>query len=265
MKCNNCGVERKNTYKFCKECGTSFEAIENVEIAATAEPSAVIENPSIQTDQENSSPSKNKDEAKEYVEKIKEHSASYIAFLIQAIKAPSVTARQIAGTKMNMIMGIVTLFFIALFIPIISNMNVKTTTRGFVDTPIGEIFIFNIALAAVTIGVLYLIGKFAKSNGTIQDIVAKYGALMSISLTLLLLSFIFALLKMVTLSLGMLAISFVATVVAIIHIVHLLVKEAKSGIDSIYASLITLVVLAIVIYAFGEKVINNVNPLNMFW
>ncbi|MGD6991099.1 zinc ribbon domain-containing protein [Sutcliffiella horikoshii] len=275
MKCNNCGVEGKLGNKFCKECGTSFIApteqtemstvqtemsTVQTEVAATIEttsqqPNVMPNSSSIAKDQRNA-------QTDEYVAKGKELAMNYWDFAKTALKRPSHTATNILGIKSNFILSLVTLVLFSLLLALIVMTNVSTVSRGYVEPEMMQPFLYLLIFMVITVIVLYGVGKYTKSDFTLQDVTSKFGALMVIPLGILVVSFVLSLVKIVSFSTSLLFVAILSVIVAIIQVVQLLVASGAKKVDPFYVSIVTLLVLAGVIYLFGENLINSINPLS---
>lgn len=268
MYCNNCGVEGKVGNKFCKECGTKFSVpTEQVaSIPSQSEVAATLETTSQQQDYVTSHSSVEKEKTSvqtdEYVKKGKEFAKSYMDFAKVALKNPSQRAKDITGVKQNFVLSIVTIIFVSLFLPLIMTINVSTASRGYVEAKVMQPFLYIIVFIAITAFVLFGVGKLTKSQTTFQDVAAKFGTLLIVPLLLLLASFVLSLLKIISISMLFFFIAILAVTVAIIQLVQILVAKGAKKVDPFYASLATLLILAVVIYLFGENMMNSINPFH---
>ncbi|AXF55252.1 zinc ribbon domain-containing protein [Salicibibacter kimchii] len=254
MKCHACSYELSADDNFCENCGQKVhqhaEAIET----ARAESASTIE--------EKDQGSGNVD-----VDKVKEELSSYWTFCLNALKSPFHTASTVDGSKHLMIYGIITIVLAAIAMPLIFSSIVSTLAPWGVDMPVASPIFYILIYFALTIGVIFVVAKLGKSSVSMQQTIASFGSMMVIPLVILILSFIMALMNVLSLSFIFLGMAMTAVNLAIVYTVHLFLKDSTGGLDTFYGALIAIAVLAIILYVFGESIatsfVNDLDPTDM--
>lgn len=283
MYCPQCQQPIKADAKFCIACGSRIEASQQQAAAVEMNIQPIPLHPHYQ-----GSPNPNSQGGQQaqqgysggslqdnpYVKQGKEISKMYFGFAFQVFKSPYKMCQSV--TEKDLINAIISLFLIALLMPLYSYIGVKQAANEIANIPFFDMvlkpfFIQLIFLLAVT-GAIFLVAKMMKVNVTFKDVLAKFGTIMTVAVVFFILANIFILLSIYIFSVILVAIGFVMMTLTIIAtILSLKTGNEIGGIDAYYAVFISYIIIGILFLILGENMIAGITSNitseigNMFW
>lgn len=240
MFCSNCGKEIEAGAAFCPHCG-----------ASTSTESHTVNGETVSTTNQS-------------LEKAKDISKNYFGFVMDHLKAP--LRHGFSVNKTQWINGLITLIIFLLFSGLSTYLFTRSVVRAydifglsktsFLDSMILPMLYMAITLAII-MAVIFVVAKLMKSNVSYQDVVARFGTLMLLPTVLMILTFVFTLLKLGTLVAFASAGYGLTWICAIVLTVYSYGKEDNGGLDAYYGILITFLALTIALYLFGETLLRS--------
>ncbi len=248
MQCPNCNQQTEEG-KFCTNCGASLSNETTTQDAATVDTATQAP----QTEQQTS----------DIVEQVKAAGSNFGHFFMTLVKKPSAAVK---ANGNDVVSGIISVVIFALLLGIgyyillknfMEAMGELSTLGGLLGSgeetqsvPFTDGFLWPflkfIILFAIIIGLSYACLKVAKSNYSIQDTIAKYGAYLIPFTLLLVIGFILTLVNLS--SIGVVAI--LVSLVGILMIVPTLVinHESSESIDKLYLVIIGSIINIVVFW-----------------
>lgn len=260
MICKNCNQETEPG-KFCTKCGSPLEAANEQEPAATEEPIVQQSGTTPPPVQQAQQPQQG--QQVDFAEKTKELSSNFGGFFLNALKKPS-SAKNVNGT--HFISGIIMIVAFSLIVSLEAFVSFKKDGKeygvsddvGFFDFLVVP-FLKYVLLYAIIVGLIFAAVRVAQQVGTIQDIVAKFGAYLVPFVLLFVLSIVLDVIDMTGLPFSV--VGYLAMIGPVLIIPVLILSEkAVKGFDYVYTT-IGLVLLTYIAYRYVTNSINSVNDL----
>lgn len=283
MQCLNCG-HHNDGGKFCVKCGKKLEAVAAQQVAAGVE-AVPTQQPAQQQPIPNYSQQQVPQQPNQHVENAKKISKLYIGYFMQGLKNPTATAQGVRGEQF--INGLITMILFAISIPLMIYLGIdsildkvlnkfsvlllpllgsdfidlREDLKNVVKLDFTDIVIINGLISMLCIGAIALVTfgavKLAKVNVSIQDVFARFGAFLIAPTAVMLVGVVFALLKIslfsYILGFGILGL-FLTVAFTILSFKH----SDSNGLDSVYGTLLTYIVMAILLVLFGRHLIEAV-------
>ncbi|MGR9048718.1 DUF6574 domain-containing protein [Halobacillus faecis] len=217
----------------------------------------------------------------EYVERAKNTSRQFYQFAIQSLKKPFSTCKEVNdGQKVN---GLISLALFAFLFPLFSYFVTRNVSRGVgsftgvnPDIPFGSFviqpFFYALLFFAVFVAVHLGVGKMMKVETNYLSVLAKYGSLLVLPITGLLIANLFALLSLSAVATFFFFISLALFTAASFSLLFTLnaEKTSDSGLDVFYGLVITNIVMVIFYFIVGVSIFNQIirdlqsGPLGFF-
>jgi len=153
--------------------------------------------------------------------------------------------------------------FSVLLLPLLGSdfIDLREDLKNVVKLDFTDIVIINGLISMLCIGAIALVTfgavKLAKVNVSIQDVFARFGAFLIVPTAVMLVGVVFALLKIslfsYILGFGILGL-FLTVAFTILSFKH----SDSNGLDSVYGTLLTYIVMAILLVLFGQHLIEAV-------
>jgi hypothetical protein len=196
LYCVNCGHLNEEN-QFCAKCGTKMSAqseTASTNTTTTAEPVSLPGAPTSSA------------ESAVYMEKAKTIGLAYGQYVRRLFKKPTVISEQIDNS--NLVNGIISLILFALAVPFIFYIGIKKATSGlfsglyepsFFSVVVKSIVFLSVLLLISTL-TIYLYTRLCKSNTTFKDVVARFGAFLTIPAALQLVALVAAIIQLTSFS-----------------------------------------------------------------
>ena len=245
MICHNCQQETEEG-KFCTNCGAALNV---------SETSATTDTTTVQSTQQQNQAQN--EEPNEYAEKIKEVGSNFGEYFMTLLKRPS---EGIKFGKAELISSIITMVIYSLIISLNIYVSASRGDHLFGSASFGDDFLVPLIKYIILFGLIALItfgaSKLAGQKVDIQDVIAKYGALL---LPFMLLYIVGIILSFLKLNFG---ITTIALLGPVIMIPILIVKQnAIKGFDEVYLLLGMIVVTYIAYYSLRTTPISMLSSL----
>ena len=256
MYCSKCGTLNKSEAKFCVSCGSPLKpSTEETVQTDVVEEEKVVVHPNQPVYQEPVQPQPPYQPQTTYDPSENKMFANYWDYFKTILKRPMPVVEKI--TKNEYVFGLITIFIFALLIPLMIYFAVRremgdfmyrsVSFTDFVIEPLFYILLVIFLVIAIIFGVL----NIGKSSVGFQEIMSKFGALLVAPTVLLAVAFVFSLfdseLLGIFLYLGLIGFSF-----SIPLIIYSYRKNATSGPDAFYATLLTYIGFFIALVIIGE-------------
>ncbi|MGD6796087.1 zinc ribbon domain-containing protein [Metabacillus indicus] len=261
MVCPNCHHENEGG-KFCERCGTGLVHSAANETAAGTEAAAI--HPSA----EQASVS----QQNQYIETTKKFSKMYFSFFLQILKNPYANSQRVG--KEQLVNGIITMALYSFLIPLMiyfglkgllsdmsgfgselmgDEMNIQPPFTDIVLKPAFAYFIFILLIATFTFAAV----KLGRINTAITDVFARFGSFLIPVVAVLAVGVIMSFLK-IKLFIAVLLIGFIGSTFIIPSLIITSFKKGSGeGVDTIYGSLITMVLAFIAIAIMGDMLFES--------
>lgn len=264
MKCPNCHQENEGG-NFCDKCGTRLNEPTETDIQQQSQPQKQP------LEQAVTSTSHSED----YLKKTKNHSKQYVTYFMDVIKHPYASIHETMGNQ-HFMYAIITLALFSLFIPlsiyfglkgIVNRLN-SFGTYGYgsymdVEVPFGEIVIkpfVAIAVFMVIVAVFaFLAVKLGQANTTFKEVLTRYGILLIPFVFLVAIGLILSILK-VSLFILFLVLGSIGAVYIVVPMIIAFYKKSapNDGLDAVYGTMLTYLLIALIIYVMGEMAFNSI-------
>lgn len=264
MKCQRCGHEQE-TGKTCEACGASLEEEQVVsESPNSSESSNQEEQPrteaapsntttpvAVKTTEKGQQEAYSEPVVDPHFEKMKEKSKQYWKYFLHFIKQPTSVFPMPQPELGNALISIGIFVIFYAWIPLLLARNF---TPSFLEIVMYFIFgfvallVFGAIIIAISTFTIFIINKLFGPNVSYKEIISHYGAFITPVLPVLVLAFLFALIRVSFLGTFLLTIaSMVAfSIVPIYMMIRYLAKESKL-IDSFYALLLYILINSILL------------------
>ncbi len=232
--CHNCSTEVSADSKFCTSCGTQLgEGTSDQVTQAKEEASATAEIASA---------------TNEYAEQGKELAKGYWDHLVHMFKSPLRHGK--TEGEGNFVNGIITLVLFSLFIPLTFYFGLRSLASsmgfggaGFSEyVPFGSIFfkpfIFILLFVAIASAIIFAVAKPGLSNLNFKAVVGKFGALMVVPTTIILLSLLVVVLNMFSVFGYVFILGLAGMFIAATVTIYSFANTTSKGIDGFYGALI---------------------------
>jgi hypothetical protein len=253
----NCGHSNSEKDQFCVKCGTKMSAqaetasTNTTTTTTTAEPVFIPGAPSSSA------------EPAVYMEKAKTIGLAYGQYVRRLFKKPTVISEQI--DKSNFVNGIISLILFALTIPFIFYIGIKKATSGlfsglyepsFFSVVIKSIVFLSVLLLISTL-VIYLYTRLCKSNASFKDVVARFGAFLTIPAALQLVALVAAIIQLTSFSVFLSAFGMLGLVAAICLTIYSYRKDQEQGIDALYGIMLTFLIMGLFCRMAGGEIVSS--------
>lgn len=251
MKCPNCSYENEGG-NFCIKCGAKLVGTENEETAASVDVQTSI------VGQANSGLN---------LENTKQIVTHYFKFFSEVLKNPYATSKHIG--EEHFVNAIITFVLYCVIIPLTIFFGLKTlmgvNVFG-VDLSFAPKFsqvFFKLLFSLIIFTLLLVILTFSavrmgKITVSYQEVFSRFGAFLIPFVAILLLSFIFSVIKiklfMIIFLFGFLASIFLVPPLVIVSYY----KDSRNGLDVVYGSLLTYILNLIFLTIFGRMVVHSI-------
>lgn len=209
--------------KFCSVCGSALQE----EVAAAGEQSRV------------QPPSQAGGEPNPYVERGKDLSKNYWAFVVENLKKPSSNGEKTSGEVFAN--GCITLFFLALFFGLGGYFQLESINLGIFTPEVTfsksffTLFFYGVGSALITSGALFMVIKFLmNADIRFHDVIARFGALSTVPLALMAFYFLVSLLGLSKFAFIILLFAVVGLQMAIVVSLFSFRKTARSDFDPFF-------------------------------
>ncbi|WP_079478065.1 zinc-ribbon domain-containing protein [Halobacillus salinus] len=264
MFCTACGSQMKEGVQFCGSCGHAM-----TESADQARREAQVDETAATSSVNRNTPEN------EYVQKSKEIGSQFYKFALQMLKEPFRAGKSV--TEADKVNGIISNVLLAFLLPLFTYLMARSFSSEWVEVPFDLLvlqpFFYLLLFIAIYTVVVFGVGKLMRADVSYMAVVAKFGALNILPVTLMLASVVFSILSLSTLGTLVFAASLIlfgASSMTLVFLVHAS-KEDRRGLDVFYGLVITNVSMAIIYVLIGMSVMENIieqinyGPLGMFF
>ena len=266
MKCQNCGHEYEGG-RFCENCGTPL-------VEAT-EPT--MQNQQPQPAPELNSGNTGASQAEDYLKKTKVQSKQYITYFIDVLKKPYASLNASLENQ-HFVHAIITIVLYSLFIPLISYFLIKEAvsdginrmnslvgygtnadyTVPFMDIVFKPFFAFAIFIVLL-IALTFISIKLGRVNVKFKEVLTRFGTLLIPFVFILAIGVIFSILKVSLFSLLLMGIGLTGAIYIVVPVLIAFYKKnsAGEGLDAVYGTLLTYILMVIVLLITGEMLFES--------
>ena len=264
MKCQNCGHENRGG-RFCENCGTPLvESTENTIQNQQPQPAPVV-----------SSGNTGASQAEDYLKKTKDQSKQYITYFIDVLKRPYASLNAPLENQ-HFVHAIITIVLYSLFIPLISYFLIKEASEGinrmnpfggygsndytvpFTDIVLKPFFAFAIFIVLL-IALTFISIKLGRVNVKFKEVLTRFGTLLIPFVFILAIGVIFSILKVSLFSLLLMGIGLTGAIYIVVPVLIAFYKKnsAGEGLDVVYGTLLTYILMVIVLLITGEMLFES--------
>ncbi|KIL37500.1 hypothetical protein SD71_02385 [Cohnella kolymensis] len=192
MQCTQCGHDNQSG-KFCVNCGSKLEASAATEASNSPLSQPVSPALSAQPVQYNTPSQMNPQ-----LQQVKEMGGQYFSFFYQVLRNPVRVAETTnAGHMAN---AIITLVLFCLLLPLTAYFQLRAAYGFFGDSvPFGGIvikpFFFLLLIVLMVNSIIFLVLKLGNVNADYRDVTARFGTLMTPSVTFIFAAFLFSIIQ----------------------------------------------------------------------
>lgn len=189
-------------------------------------------------------------------------SQQYFRYVLAVLKKPA----QVGTTagQAQFLNGIITQSLLTFLIPLMSYVAMLSLPSfirpSFFGTALRMWFYLILMMVCVN-GVIFLFAKLGKSGASIKDVAGRLGTLLVLPLTLVLVAFVAALIRLSDLASLALGFGLLGLLAAIVLTLYTFKKESaqpEQGIDAFYGIMVTFLILLIVFYLIGRSMVFSV-------